>query len=227
MIFEFDYFLKMFNVIAVGFKNTLSLSLISLFFAPILGIVLAGVRYYNVPILKQFSIVFTSFFRNTPFIAQLFVFYYGFAQIFETIRKLPAYWAAVIVLSLSFAAYMGENFRGAITSVDKGQFEAGLSIGLTPWKTITRIIIPQAARIAIPGTTNVFANLFKSTSLAFTVGIVDMTAAAKNEVNLSFRYLEGYVALLLVYWVLLMIVEVVQNKLEKKLNAPYVQDGGN
>ena len=219
MIFDFDYFLRMFNVIAVGFKNTLSLSLISLFFAIILGAALAGVRYYNIPVLKQFSIVFTSFFRNTPFIAQLFVFYYGFAQIFEVIRKLPAYWAAVIVLSLSFAAYMGENFRGAITSVDKGQFEAGLSI--------TRIIIPQAARIAIPGSANVFANLFKSTSLAFTVGIIDMTAAAKNEVNLSFRYLEGYVALLIIYWVLLAIVEVIQNKLEKKMNAPYVQEGRN
>ncbi len=71
---------------------------------------------------------------------------------------------------------------------------------------------------------NVFANLFKSTSLAFTVGIVDMTAAAKNEVNISFRYLEGYVALLIVYWVVLTLVEFGQNKLEKVMNKPYVQE---
>ena len=214
MLFDFNYFLRMFEIIASGFKNTLSLSVISLFFSVILGFVLAGVRYYNVPVLKQISVVFTSFFRSTPFIAQLS----------KTIRDLPAYWAAVIVLSLSFAAYMGENFRGAITSVEKGQFEAGLSIGLTPWQTIYRIIVPQAARIAIPGMANVFANLFKSTSLAFTVGIVDMTAAAKNEVNISFRYLEGYVALLIVYWVVLTLVEFGQNKLEKVMNKPYVQE---
>ena len=225
MLFNFDYFLRMFQIIAAGFKNTLSLSMVSLFFSIILGALLAGVRYYNMPVFKQISILFTSFFRSTPFIAQLFVFYYGFAQISKTIRNLPAYWAAVIVLSLSFAAYMGENFRGAITSVDKGQFEAGLSIGLTPWQTIYRIIVPQAARIAIPGMANVFANLFKSTSLAFTVGIVDMTAAAKNEVNLSFRYLEGYVALIIVYWIILALVELGQSKMEKVMNKPYIQEG--
>ena len=109
--------------------------------------------------------------------------------------------------------------------MDKGQFEAGLSIGLTPWQTIYRIIVPQAARIAIPGMANVFANLFKSTSLAFTVGIVDMTAAAKNEVNLSFRYLEGYVALIIVYWIILALVELGQSKMEKVMNKPYIQEG--
>lgn len=76
MLFDFNYFLRMFEIIASGFKNTLSLSVISLFLSVILGFVLAGVRYYNVPVLKQISVVFTSFFRSTPFIAQLFVFYY-------------------------------------------------------------------------------------------------------------------------------------------------------
>lgn len=224
MLFRFDYFVHMFSVILTGFKNTLTLSLISLFFATLLGFFLAATRYYNIPVLKQFSMVFTSFFRSTPFIAQLFVFYYGFAQLSTTIRNIPAFWAAVIVLSFSFAAYMGENIRGAISSVEKGQFEAGLSIGMSPWKTIYRIILPQAARVAIPGMANTFANLFKSTSLAFTVGIMDMTSAAKNEVNLSFRYLEGYVALLIVYWVILALVEFGQNKLEIRLNRPYVQE---
>lgn len=96
MLFDFNYFLRMFEIIASGFKNTLSLSVISLFFSVILGFVLAGVRYYNVPVLKQISVVFTSFFRSTPFIAQLFVFYYGFAQLSKTIRDLPAYWRLLL-----------------------------------------------------------------------------------------------------------------------------------
>lgn len=225
-LFDFNYFLKMFEVISHGFWNSLSLSAISLVFSVILGFGLAASRYYNIPVLKQFAIVFTSFFRSTPFIAQLFIFYYGFATFSQTIRSLPAYWAAVMVLSVSFAAYMGENIRGAIMSVEKGQFEAGISIGLTSWQTIYRVIIPQAARVAIPGMVNSFANLFKSTSLAFTVGILDMTSAAKNEVNLTYRYLEGYLALLIVYWVILASVELLQNKLEKHMNKPYVKDGG-
>ena len=225
-LFDFSYFLKMFEIISHGFWNSLSLSAISLVFSVILGFGLAASRYYNIPVLKQFAIVFTSFFRSTPFIAQLFIFYYGFASFSQTIRSLPAYWAAVMVLSVSFAAYMGENIRGAIMSVEKGQFEAGISIGLTSWQTIYRVIIPQAARVAIPGMVNSFANLFKSTSLAFTVGILDMTSAAKNEVNLTYRYLEGYLALLIVYWVILASVELLQHKLEKHMNKPYVKDGG-
>ncbi len=225
-VFSFEYFLGMFQIIIDGFWNSLSLSLISLVFSVILGFGLAASRYYNIPVLKQFAVVFTSFFRSTPFIAQLFVFYYGFAQFSTTVRSMPAYWAAVMVLSVSFAAYMGENIRGAIMSVDKGQFEAGISIGLTPWQTIYRVVIPQAARVAIPGMVNSFANLFKSTSLAFTVGVLDMTSAAKNEVNLSYRYLEGYAALLIVYWVILASIEVLQHYLEKKMSKPYVKDGG-
>ncbi|MBQ2912046.1 MAG: amino acid ABC transporter permease [Clostridia bacterium] len=225
-LFDFDYFLKMFGIIADGFWNSLSLAFISLIFSVILGFGLAASRYYNIPVLKQFSIIFTSFFRSTPFIAQLFIFYYGFAQFSDTIRNLPAFWAAIMVLSVSFAAYMGENIRGAIMSVEKGQFEAGISIGLTPWQTVCRVIIPQAARVAIPGMVNSFANLFKSTSLAFTVGVMDMTSAAKNEVNLTYRYLEGYAALLIVYWVILAAIELLQHYLEKKMSKPYVKDGG-
>ena len=225
-IFDFEYFLQMFDIVSHGFWNSLSLSFVSLIFSVILGFGLAASRYYNIPVLKQFSVVFTSFFRSTPFIAQLFVFYYGFATFSETIRNLPSYWAAVMVLSVSFAAYMGENIRGAIMSVEKGQFEAGISIGLTPWQTVCRVIIPQAARVAIPGMVNSFANLFKSTSLAFTVGILDMTSAIRNEVNLTYRYLEGYVALLIVYWVILASIELLQHYLEKKMSKPYVKDGG-
>lgn len=225
MSFDFEYFFIMFPVIFKGFKNTAVISCISLIFAVLLGFILAAVRYYNIPVLKQFSVVFTSFFRSTPFIAQLFVFYYGIAQISKFVKGMPAIWATILVLSLSFAAYMGENIRGAIASVEKGQYEAGISIGLTPWQTIRRIIIPQAVRVAIPGMSNSFANLFKSTSLCFTVGVIDMTSAAKNFINLNFRYLEGYLALLLVYWVILSLVEKGQTSLEKKMNKPYVQEG--
>ena len=221
--FDFQYFLKMFQVMSRGYKNTFSLAFVSLLLSILLGCVLALVRYYNVPVLKQISIVFTSFFRSTPFIGQIFIFYYGFAQYFRTVRNMKPYTAVVIVLSLSFAAYMGENIRGAFMSVDHGQFEAGLSIGLSTWQTIRRIIIPQAARVALPGMANTFANLFKSTSMAFTIGVVDMTTCIKTEMGYTFRYLEGYLAMALVYWAVLSLLSYLQSRMEKKLNAPYKQ----
>lgn len=224
MSFDLNYFIEMFSIIGTGFKNTMTISLLSLFFAILLGFVVAAVRYYNVPVLKQIAVVYVSFFRSTPFIAQLFVFYYGFAHLSEFIKNMSSFTAVVLVLSFSFAAYMGEDIRAAITSVDKGQFEAGLSIGLSAWQTIYRIIIPQAARIAIPGLANSFANLFKSSSLAFTVGVMDMMSYAKNEVNLSYKYLEGYTAVLIIYWVILALVAWLQACLEKRMNKPYVQE---
>ena len=111
-------------------------------------------------------------------------------------------------------------------AVEKGQFEAGISIGLTPLQTIMRIIIPQAARVAIPGMANTFANLFKSTSLCYTVGVMDMMAYTKNQVNLTFRYLEGYVALIIIYWGILTVVDFFQSKLEKRMDRAYVQEAG-
>ncbi len=223
MKFNVPYFLKMFKVMSRGFKNTMVLSMESLFFAILLGFLLAIVRYYKVPVMAQLSVLFTSFFRSTPFIAQLFVFYYGLAQVSESIRKMSGYNAVLIVLSLSFAAYMGETFRAAILSVDYGQYEAGLSIGLSTWQTIRRVMIPQAFRVALPGMANTFANLFKSTSLAFTVGVMDLTSCAKNEVNLTYKYMEGYTAMLVIYWVILAVFDWGQSRLEKKMNVPYKQ----
>lgn len=214
----------MFYIILEGFQDTVSMAVMSLFFSVILGFFLAAARYYKIPVLKQLSAVFTSFFRSTPFIAQLFVFYYGFAQFSTLVRSLSNYWAVIAVLSLSFAAYMSEIIRGAISSVDPGQFEAGLSIGLTPWQTVKRIIIPQAARVAIPGMVNSFANLFKSTSLAFTIGVMDMTACAKGEVSMTYRYLEGFTALLIIYWAILSFISFIQSRLENYLNRPYLRE---
>ncbi|SHI77079.1 amino acid ABC transporter permease [Lutispora thermophila] len=221
MNFDIEYFFSMFPIILSGFPTTVEVAGVSLVFSVIIGFIIAAFRYYNIPVLKQLSIVFVSFFRSTPFIAQLFVFYYGIAQVSRIVRNMSSFWATIIVLSLSFAAYMSEDIRGAIMSVDKGQFEAGLSIGLSTWQTIYRIIIPQAVRVAIPGMMNSFANLFKSTSLCFIVGLKDMIAYCKNETNVSFRYLEGYMAVLIIYWIILSLISYLQSRLEKYMNKAY------
>ena len=221
MIFDIDYFFSVFPIILRGLPATASVAGISLVFSILIGFVLAAVYYYNIPVLKQFSALFVSFFRSTPFIAQLFIFYYGIAQVSKLVRDMSSFWATIIVLSLSFAAYMSEAIRGAIMSVEKGQFEAGISIGLTPWQTVYRIVVPQAVRVAIPGMMNNFANLFKSTSLCFIVGLKDMMAYCKNEANLSFRYLEGYMAVLIIYWIILSVISWLQSRLEKRLSKAY------
>lgn len=109
----------------------------------------------------------------------------------------------------------------ALNSVDKGQYEAGLSIGLRPLAAIRRIVLPQAARIAIPGLSNNFINLFKSTAIGFMIGYKDMMAIVSMETSRSYRFLEGYAAAMLVYWIIISGLSFLQNKMEKRLNRKY------
>lgn len=101
---------------------------------------------------------YISIFRGTPLIAQLFMIYYGLPQFGIELDPIPS---AMIGLSLNTAAYAAETLRAAISSIDKGQWEAAASIGMTPWQTMRRAILPQAARVALPPLSNSFISLVK------------------------------------------------------------------
>ncbi len=107
---------------------------------------------------KWLARMYISIFRGTPLIAQLFMIYYGLPQFGIELDPIPA---AMIGLSLNTAAYAAETLRAAIASIDKGQWEAAASIGMTPWQTMRRAILPQAARVALPPLSNSFISLGK------------------------------------------------------------------
>ena len=176
---------------------------------------------YRIPILYQIAQVYVSFFRATPFIAQLFLFYYGFAQFSKIISGMSAFTALTVVLSLNYASFMSQDIRAAINSVDKGQFEAGLSIGMRTFNILKRIVIPQAARVAVPGLSNSFINIFKSTSMGFVIGLKDMMAGASIEISVTYRYMEAYAAAVIIYWALISVFSYLQTIVEKKLNRAY------
>ena len=125
---------------------------------------------------------YISIFRGTPLIAQLFMIYYGLPQFEYRVDPIPS---AMIGLSLNTAAYAAETLRAAISSIDKGQWEAAASIGMTPWQTMRRAILPQAARVALPPLSNSFISLVKirrwprqSSAGAVPSGAVDYLAHA-------------------------------------------------
>ena len=179
--FKMDYFIAMIPKVIKLLPATVKAALLSLLLSLLLGLVLAVVRQYKIKGLYALSSIYVSFFRGTPFIAQLFLFYYGLATISTTIKDMSAFRALVICLSANYCAFMSEDIRAALNSVSKDQYEAGLSIGMKPLAVITKIIIPQATRIAIPGLSNNFINLFKSTSIGFMIGFKDMMAVVSME----------------------------------------------
>jgi len=136
---------------------------------------------------------------------------------------LDAFSAAVIGLSLHFSAYMADSIRAAILGIDKSQMEAALSIGQSPLTAMRRIILPQAARIALPSLMNQFVDMIKSTSLAFTLGVAELMARAQMEASSSFRFFESFLAVALIYWAVVVLFTQLQIRMENRLNRAYLR----
>ncbi|MEU2029904.1 amino acid ABC transporter permease, partial [Micrococcus luteus] len=117
---------------------------------------------------------------------------------------------------------LAEIFRAALNSVDKGQVEACLSVGMTKTQALRRVVLPQATRNAIPASSNVFIGLIKETSLAFTLGIVELFAQGKILAASSLKFFETYLALALLYWVMIILVTLIQQVVEKRMEKPYI-----
>ena len=190
---------------------TFEILIASIFCGLIAGIIFAIIRYYNIPILKQIVIVYVSFIRGTPIIIQLFLVFYGLPEILElfglNIKRMDALVFVIITYSLSNAASFTEIFRGALQAVNLGQVEAALSIGMTRAQSFVRIIFPQSLRIAFPNIANTVISSLKDTSLAFTVGIIDIMGRGETIIAATMHALEVYIALSIIYYVIVIILE--------------------
>jgi putative amino-acid transport system permease protein len=147
---DLDYMLALVPVILRYVPLTLGMAVGSMVLALVLASILAIVRVLKVPVLDRFVAIFISFFRGTPLLVQLFLFYYGLPQVFSSLTAIDGVTAAIMGLTLHFSAYMAESIRGAITGVDRSQWEASASVGMTRLQALRRIILPQASRIAAP-----------------------------------------------------------------------------
>lgn len=198
-----------------GALFTLQLSVGGMIFGLLLGLMLALLRLSVLWPVRMLARIYISIFRGTPLIAQLFLIYYGLPQ-FNL--ELEPFAAAMIGLSLNTAAYTAETLRSAITSIDKGQWEAAASLGMTSWQRMRRVILPQAARTALPSLGNSFVGLIKDTSLAATIQVPELFRQAQLITSRTFEVFTMYLAASLVYWVMATLLSTLQNRLEKRVN---------
>ena len=223
MDFDFEYMLSVFPNIIKYLPLTIIMAVSAMIMASLLGLIVALIRNSRIPVLTQLAAVYISFFRAIPMLVQLFLFYFGLPQLIPAFNNMTALTAALIGLSLKEAAFLAEIFRAGLNSVDKGQLEAGLSVGMTKFQTYRRMILPQAARNALPGTGNTFITLIKETALAFTLGVAEMFAQAKMMAAESFKFFETYLAVGLLYWFIVIGVSSLQRVVEQRINRPYQQ----
>ena len=220
---DLDYMLELVPVILGYVPLTLAMAAAAMVLALILAALLAVERVFRVAWLDWAVVLFISFFRGTPLLVQLFLFYYGLPQVLSVLTNIDGVTAAIMGLTLHFSAYMAETIRAAILGVDRSQWEAAQSIGMTQTQMMRRIILPQAARVAAPTLVNYFIDMIKGTSLAFTLGVTEMMGAAQKEAAGSFLYFEAYLVVAMIYWVIVEALSQVQKRLETYLNKAFVR----
>jgi L-cystine transport system permease protein len=219
--FDITYVFIHFTKLLTCLNTTLSIVIFSMLIGLIFGLVVALPRLYKVPVLKRFSEVYISFFRGTPILIQLFLIYYGLPQLLLLIHinvsKAPVLAFVILTYALNSGAFLSEAIRTAVLSVDRGQVEAAYSIGMTGYQAFRRIVMPQALAIAVP----VFANLvianLKDTSLAFSLGVMDLTGKAQTLAQLTQHFIETYIALALIYLAVSLVLEKLFAMAERRL----------
>lgn len=192
---------------------TLGYALAAMLLGLPLGFLVALARLSRVAFLRGLSSVFVSFMRGTPLLVQIFVIYYGLPSLGITLNPIAG---GVIALTLNAAAYLSETMRAAILSIGKGQWEAATSLGLSGSQTMRLVILPQAARVALPSLSNTLIGLVKDTSLVSVITVVELLRSAQLVIARTFEPFGPYLAAALIYWALSSLLEVAQRWLERR-----------
>jgi len=213
-----ELFMRALPLLQNALLLTLLLSASSFVLGCVLGLLIALARISSFRVLRYAAFAYVSIFRGTPLLVQLLLIYFGLPRIGIVMEPVPS---AIIALTLFSASYLSENFRSGINAVDKGQWEAGLSMGLSYRKLMQRIILPQGLVIAIPTVGSRLIALVKDTSLASTVTVVELTRVADQVGAATFRYMEMFLMVGAIYWIINQILTIIQTCLEERFSRSH------
>ena len=203
-----------------GLQNTLKIAVLGLIIGIIIGTLIAVIRvlpkYKTLPkVLNGICSFYVAFFRGTPMVVQLLLFYYVALPLMGI--NMPSVTVATIVFGLNSGAYISEIMRGGIMSVDPGQMEGGRAMGLSFSKTMIAIVIPQAVKNILPTLGNEFITLIKETSVVSFVGALDLYVAFNRIGSNSYEFMVPYLVMAVIYIVLVLIITGLVKLMERSL----------
>lgn len=198
-----------------GLKFTLGLSLISVLIGILIGSLLAMLKLSKNKLLRLIATAYIEVVRGTPMLTQLFIVYFGSYVVFGL--DMQPFVAGVIAVSLNSGAYVAEIIRSGIQSIDKGQMEAGRSLGMSQSMTMKEIIVPQAVKNILPTLCNEFITVIKETSIVSVIGVTDLMYNVNIVRGISFKPLEPLLIAAVMYFVLTFGLSKAVNILEGKL----------
>lgn len=208
---------RFFSDFVRGAGVTLELTAVGLSLGFVLGLLLALAKIYAPHWLSGIATAYIEIFRGTPLLVQLFLIYYGLPSLGITLSQtLSAY----LALGLNSAAYQAEYLRGAIQAIGPSQMMAGRSIGLSRWQTIRHVILPQALRLALPSWSNEPISLLKTTAVVFLIAVQDLMAKAKRAATITYNPIGSYLAVAVVYLLMVFALNALLKWLERKTKIP-------
>ena len=220
-----------------GFIMTLKLSIIGIFFAFIIGSLMGLARVSQNFFIKLFATYYVEFFRNIPLIVQMFFIYFSFTltdafPFLETfgnfigIENQNEFFSAQIALITYTSTYIAEAIRGGIQSLPKGQVEAGKTLGMNYFQIMYHIVFPQAIKIVWSPVTGQFLNLIKNSSLAMTIGVMELTFSTQEIDSITFRGFEAATAVTILYLLLTFAISFIMKQVDKYMLVKTASEKG-
>ena len=211
---DLSFMRQWFAFIAIGLPMTLFVSVVSICFAMVLALFGALGRLSKNPVLFGISTFYVSLIRGTPLLVQVYFVYLALPQVGIVLDAVPA---GIIALSVCYGAYLTETFRAGIQSIGYGQTEAAYALGMTYAQCMRRIILPQAFRVVIPPVGNEFVAMLKDSSLVSVMGVWEILFRAQKIGRQYFRSMETLIIAALFYWMLVIVFQTVQARLEARM----------
>ena len=225
---DFKFMGKWLGFILTGLGFTLLVSVLAICLACVFSVLGALGRLSRNPVFNGMATLYVSLIRGTPLLVQVYMWYLALPQIggalqdlgFTGIQKyltLPAIPAGIMALAVCYGAYMTETVRAGIQSIKIGQTEAAKALGMTGGQTMRRVIFPQALRVIIPPVSNEFIAMVKDSSLVSLMGVWELSFRAIKIGRRYFQSLEMLVLVAMIYWVMCIILQTIQEKIEKHM----------
>ncbi len=211
-----------------GVKWTLWVSILAWIIAFTVGSVLGVLRTTNLRLLRGLATAYVELFRNVPLLVQMFIWYFvvpeivpkDFGMWMKQGMPMPEFWSAVFALGFYTASRVAEQVRSGIESIPRGQTDAALAMGLTVPQVYRHVLLPMAYRIIMPPMTSEFLTIFKNSSVALTIGVLELTAQARQISEYTFRTFEIFIIATVVYVLITLAVTLIMRVLEKNVRVP-------
>ena len=200
MTFDMNLVVNSFPLLLIGAGVTIQITVLSTAIGFVIGLIVGVARISNLRLLRMLAEVYVEFFRGTPLLVQIFLFYFALPVI--TGQRIDPFIAAISACGINSGAYVAEIFRAGIQSIDEGQMEAGRSLGMTWLQTMRYIIVPQAFKRVIPPLGNEFIAMLKDSSLVSVIGFEELTRRGQLIIAKTYGSFEIWMSVAVIYLVM-------------------------